>query len=155
MASTKVILTSLHGRLFGISADNHLVLNGRTIPAVDDGGAMVRVQGAPGTLNATGTLTAALMKSGIVTSTTAAAVTATPDTGTLIDGSFTGKSALAVNDSFDFNVIATGANAFTLSVGGGVAGITLVGNMVVASGSQGQFRARKTAANTFSIYRIA
>jgi len=109
-------------------------------------------QGDPGVLNATGTLTAAMMLAGIVTSTTAAAVTATPDTGALIDGS----SLFAVNDSFDFSVINTGGtNAFTISVGGGVAGITLVGNMAVAASSAGAFRVRKTAANTFTIYRIA
>jgi hypothetical protein len=78
-------------------------------------------------------------------------VTATPPTGTVLDAATT----LAVNESFDFSVINTGAsNAFTISVGGGVAGCTLVGNMVVALSSSGRFRVRKTAAATYTIYRI-
>jgi hypothetical protein len=110
------------------------------------------LQNDPIALNATGDLTAAMILGGIVTSTTAAAVTATPPTGTVLDAATT----LAINDSVDFSVINTGAtNAFTISVGGGVAGCTLVGNMVVALSSSGLFRARKTAAATYTIYRIA
>jgi hypothetical protein len=110
------------------------------------------LQNDPIALNATGDLTAAMILGGIVTSTTAAAVTATPPTGTVLDAGTT----LAINDSVDFAVINTGgANAFTISVGGGVAGCTLVGNMVVAASNSGLFRARKTAAATYTIYRIA
>jgi len=122
-----------------------------TDPAIGDNGNW-QPQGDPVALNATGNLTAAAMLNGLVTSTTAAAVTATPPTGTVLDAATT----LAVNESFDFSVINTGAsNAFTISVGGGVAGCTLVGNMVVALSSSGRFRARKTAASTYTIYRIA
>jgi hypothetical protein len=110
------------------------------------------LQNDPIALNATGDLTAAMILGGIVTSTTAAAVTATPPTGTVLDAA----TNLAINDSVDFSVINTGgANAFTISVGGGVAGCTLVGNMVVAASNSGLFRARKTAAATYTIYRIA
>jgi hypothetical protein len=110
------------------------------------------LQNDPIALDATGNLTAAMILGGIVTSTTAAAVTATPPTGTVLDAATT----LAINDSVDFSVINTGAtNAFTISVGGGVAGCTLVGNMAVAASSAGLFRARKTAAATYTIYRIA
>ena len=110
------------------------------------------LQNDPIALNATGDLTAAMILGGIVTSTTAAAVTATPPTGTVLDAGTT----LAINDSVDFSVINTGAtNAFTISVGGGIAGCTLQGNMVVALSSSGLFRARKTAAATYTIYRIA
>jgi hypothetical protein len=110
------------------------------------------LQNDPIALNATGDLTAAMILGGIVTSTTAAAVTATPPTGALLDAA----TSLAVNDSVDFAVINTGgANAFTISVGGGVAGCTLLGNMAVAASSSGLFRARKTAAATYTIYRIA
>lgn len=101
-----------------------------------------------GTLNATGTLTAALMLGGIVTSTTAAAVTATTDTAALIDAAGT----MAVGDSFEFTAVNTGgANAFTLSGG---TGVTLVGAAGVAASTSGTFRVVKTAATpTFSIYR--
>lgn len=121
-----------------------------TDPVVGTDGNWQR-QGDPTALNATGNLTVAMIMSGIVTSTTAAAVTATPPTGTLIDGA----TQFAIGDSLDFSVINTGgANAFTISVGGGVAGITLVGNMAVAASSSGRFRVRKTAAATFTIYRL-
>lgn len=106
-------------------------------------------QGNPGTLNATGTLTGALILSGIVTSTTAAAVAATLDTGTVMDtlGDFD------VGDSFDWSAIATGANAFTVTAA--ASGHTLVGSGVVATATSGRFRTRKTAALTFVTYRLS
>jgi hypothetical protein len=55
------------------------------------------------------------MLGGIVTSTTAAAVTATLDTGTLMETAFIALSRLAVSDYFEFSVIATGANGFTIA----------------------------------------
>jgi uncharacterized protein YaiE (UPF0345 family) len=105
-------------------------------------------QPTPGTLNATGTLTAALIQGGIVTSTTAAAVTATLDTGTVMDTS----ADLLVNDSFDWCAIATGANAFTVTAS---SGHTIVGSGVVATATSGHFRTRKTAANTYVTYRVS
>lgn len=104
-------------------------------------------QTTPGTLNATGALTTALVTTGIVTSTTAAAVAATLDTGTVMDAALT----MAVDDSFDWSVIATGANAFTVTA---AAGHTIVGTAVVATATTGRFRTRKTAANTFVTYRL-
>lgn len=107
-------------------------------------------QGTPGTLNATGTLTAALMLAGIVTSTTGAAVTATLDTAANLDTAV-GASA-PVNYSFDFSVINTGGtNAFTVAT---ATGWTLVGNMAVALSSSGRFRARKTGAGAWTLYRM-
>ena len=106
-----------------------------------------RLQGDPGVLNATGTLTAAMILSGIVTSTTAAGVTATLDTGTVLDAA----SEFAVGDSFDWSAIATGANAFTVTAS---TGHTIVGAGAVATVTSGAFRTRKTAANTFVTYRI-
>lgn len=102
----------------------------------------------PGVLNATGTLTAAMIQAGLVTSTTAAAVVATLDTGTVMDAAVD----LAINDSFDWSAIATGANSFTVTAS---AGHTIVGSGVVATVTSGHFRTRKTAANTFVTYRLA
>ena len=107
-----------------------------------------KVQGDPGELNATGALTAVMMQAGIVTSTTAAAVAATVPTGTVMDAAVD----LAINESFDWAVNATGANAFTVTA---ATDHTLVGNMVVASGSAGLFRTRKTAVGTFVTYSLA
>ncbi len=106
-------------------------------------------QGAPGTLNATGTLTAALIMGGIVTSTTGAGVTATLDTGTVMDGVID----LAIGDSFDWSAISTGGNTFTVTAA--ASGHTLVGSGAVATVTSGRFRTRKTAAATYITYRLA
>lgn len=106
-------------------------------------------QPTPGTLNATGTLTAALIMGGIVTSSTAAAVVATLDTGTVMDAA----SAFAIGDSFDWTAINTGgANAFTVTAS---TGHTIVGTAAVALSTSGRFRTVKTAAATFVTYRIS
>lgn len=107
-------------------------------------------QGTPGVLNATGTLTAAMILSGTVTSTTAAAVAGTLDTGAVMDTNIEG---MQIGQSFDWTVIATGANAFTVIAA--ASGHTVVGNMVVAAGSSGRFRTRKTAAATYVTYANA
>lgn len=117
-------------------------------PTVYKGGA-VTPQGTPGVLNATGALTAAMMFSGIVTSTTAAAVAGTVPTGTVMDQS---DESLQIGDAFDWSVIATGANAFTVTA---AAGHTLVGTAVVATLTSGRFRTHKTAAATYVTYRLS
>lgn len=106
-------------------------------------------QGTPATLNATGTLTAAQLATGIVTSTTAAAVAATLPLGTAMD---TANPLAVVNTSFDFSVIATGANAVTMTTN---TGWTLIGTMVVATVTSGHFRAVKTGVGTWTLYRIS
>jgi hypothetical protein len=105
-------------------------------------------QGDPGTLNATGTLTDTLIFGGIITSTTAAAVVATLDTGAIMDAA----GSFAVNDSFIWSAINTGSNAFTVTAA--ASGHTVVGAGAVAAGTSGRFMTRKTAANTFVTYRI-
>lgn len=106
----------------------------------------LRGQGAPGVLDATGTLTAAMIASGIVTS-AAAAVTATLDTGAIMDAAL----QMEIGESIDWSVIKVGANAFTVTAS---TGHTIVGVAAVAATSSGLFRTRKTAASTFVTYRI-
>lgn len=105
-------------------------------------------QPTPGVLNATGALTALLILGGIVTSTTGAAVAATLDTGTVMDTSAT----FAIGDSFDWSVINTGGNTFTVTA---AAGHTIVGVAAVVTVTSARFRTLKTAANTFITYRIS
>lgn len=148
MAATKDILTSIHGKRVGLSRDGKLVVNGRTAVSANDAGASAISQGTPAAVNATATLTAAELLTGIITSTTAAAVVGTLPTGTLLDAA----ADLAINEAFDWSVINTGAaNTFTVAAG---TGHTVVGNMVVALSTTGRFRSRKTAANTFVTYRL-
>jgi uncharacterized protein YaiE (UPF0345 family) len=118
-----------------------------TAPVISDSG-KYQSQGAPGVLNATGTLTAAMILSGIVTSTTAAAVTATLDTGAIVDAA----SEFAIGDSFDWSVINTGGNAFTVTAS---SGHTIVGTAAVATVTSAVWRTRKTAADTFVSYRLS
>ena len=106
------------------------------------------VSATPGALNATGTLTAALILGGIVTSSTASAVTATLDTGTVMDGAID----LAVGDAFQWSAINTGGtNAFTVTAS---TAHTLVGAGAVAANSSGLFITRKSAAATYITYRV-
>jgi hypothetical protein len=148
MPSTAKILTSLHGRRVGIDAKGNLVVEGRIVPSMDDSGALKQIQLTPAVANTTTTLTAAQLLTGIITSTTAAAVSGTLPTGTLLDAA----AGLDINEAFDWYVINTGAtNAFTVLAG---AGNTIVGAAVVALGTTGHFRSRKTATNTFVTYRI-
>lgn len=148
---SKNILTSIHGRRVGLSANGDLIVNGNNgngqVLASISTGAVVRPQGAPGALNATGALTAALILGGIVTSTTAAAVTATLPTGTVMDAAVN----IEVGDAIEWTAINTGSNAFTVTAADDH---TVVGAGAVAAGTSGRFLTRRTAANTFVTYRV-
>lgn len=105
-------------------------------------------QGDPVAVDATGAVSAAAIFGGIVTSTTAAAVTGTIPTGAVMDAA----AEFAIGDSIDWSVIVTGGtNAFTVA---GDTDHTIVGDAVVDAATSGLFRTRKTAANTFVTYRI-
>lgn len=152
MPATKEILTSLHGKRVGLSRrgplSGDLIVNGRTVPSMDDDGRIRLIQKAPATLNATGTLTAAQILAGIITSTTAAAVTATMPLGTALEAALD----LQVDEAVEFAVINTGGvNAFTLAAN---TGVTIIGNAVTSANNSHHYRLRKTALNTFVVYRI-
>lgn len=109
----------------------------------------LRGQGAPTALNATGDLTAAAIASGIVTSTTGSAVTATIPTGTVMEAAV----ELEIGESIDWSVINTGAtNAITVTAA--ASGHTVVGEGAVAAETSAVFRTRKSAASTYITYRV-
>lgn len=148
MAATAKVLTSVHGRRLGIDGKGRLVINGRVVPSSNDSGALKKTVTAPAAVNATATLTIAQLLSGIITSTTAAAVTGTLPTGTLADAA----GETEIDEGFEWAVINTGgANAFTVQAG---TDHTLVGSGTVAASSSARFVTRKTAANTFVTYRV-
>lgn len=121
-----------------------------TGPVITERESLFGYQGAPGALDATGTLTAALILGGLVTSSTAAAVTATLDTGAIMEAVID----MDVNDFFDWSAINTGgSNAFTVTAA--ASGHTVVGSGAVAANSAVRFRTRKTAFETFVTYRIS
>ena len=105
-------------------------------------------QGDPVAVNVTGAVSAAAIMGGIVTSSTAAAVAGTVPTGAVMDAA----SEIAVGDSFDWSVINTGPNTFTVTA---ASGHTIVGVAAVVTVTSGLFRTRKTAADTFVTYRLA
>lgn len=128
------------------------------------GGVRPVKQAAPAAKTVSATLTAAELLAGLVTGNqgAAAAATYTTPTGTEIETAFAALvpgGALANDDAFDFSVInisAVAAETITLAAG---VGVTLVGDMTMAAvavgdQSSGTFRCRRTAANTYSIYRL-
>lgn len=120
-----------------------------TGPVIVERANLESYQAAPGTLNATGTLTGALILGGIVTSTTAGAVTATLDTGAVMDAVINADA----NAAFEWTAINTGgANAFTVTAA--ASGHTVVGAGAVGANTSGRFLTRRTAADTWVTYRI-
>ena len=104
-------------------------------------------QGAPTTKNGAATLSGAELITGLL-SYTGAAATITLPTGTNIEGALT----WAGNDvSMDWFVINTGSGTCTI----GANGNTTLGALTVAASTSGHFRIRRTAANTFTVYRLA
>jgi hypothetical protein len=106
-------------------------------------------QGAPAAVNATATLTVANLKTGIITSTSAAATDMTLPTGTLTEGGFSG---VYTNMTFEWSVINTGPSLVRVLAG---TDHTIVGSGSVATGTSGRFASRRTAANTFVAYRLS
>lgn len=122
------------------------------------GATVLRQMPVPATATASATLTTTQVLNGVIHATPAAAVNYTLPTAAAIDALLLD---FAVGDAFEFvitNLSTTAANDITVLT---AAGWTLVGNMVVggapADGSEwgsGVFRARKTAANAYTLYRI-
>jgi hypothetical protein len=121
-------------------------------------------QGTPAAKTTTTTLTAAELLIGIITASQGAAGAAayTMPLGTDLEAAMVAAyPALAINSAFDFSVINISTNAaedVTMTTN---TGWTLVGNMVVESNTtnvnppHAMFRVRRTAASTFTLYRIA
>lgn len=105
-------------------------------------------QGAQTTKSAAATLTIAELLTGIIQYTGGSATLTLP-TGTLIEGGV--MAGLPVNTAFEFIVINTGSGPATLAT---ATGLTLVGSMVVTNGTSAAFRVRKTATNTYTVYRV-
>jgi hypothetical protein len=117
---------------------------------ISNGGTVIYNQPAPAAVDVTATLTVANLTAKIITSSTAAAVTMTLPTGTLMDGGFGG---LYNNMAFEWSVINTGAtNAVTVQGG---TGHTVVGSGTVAASNSGRFLSRRTGATTWVTYKLS
>jgi len=137
-----------------MSSDNEVMIRAGTFG---------RKQAAPVAMTTSATITVAALLNGIIIGTHAASGTQayTMPTGALIDAALT--SFVNINDSFDFHIInlsAADGDSITLTAS---TGVTIVGSAVVNSNefevsyyrNTGMFRVRKTAADTFVVYRIA
>lgn len=113
------------------------------------------VQPAPQTATATATLTTAQILGGILLGSPGSSAAAyTLPTGSDLDSAV---PSAKVNSSFDFsvtNVDGSGSGVITMTAG---TGWTIVGLATVAAtaGTTGRFRARRTAASTWTLYRLA
>lgn len=115
------------------------------------GEALLFVQGAPTSLTAGATATAAQLANGLFVFNGTAGNLVLP-TVALLEADV--SSATKVDAAFDFIVINADATTddVTLTVG---TGWTIVGNPIVAEATSAQFRARKTGEGTWTAYRIA
>jgi hypothetical protein len=110
------------------------------------GAALMPWQGAPTSKSGAATLSGTELATALLEY-TGSAQTITLPTGTDI------QSALpwvGNNNCFDWFVINTGSGTCTI----GANSNTTVGTLTVAAGASGWFRIRRTAANTFTVYRL-
>ena len=110
--------------------------------------AVLLVQGAPATVSAAGTLTAAQLLSGLVV------CSGTPGTQTLptvalLEAVLTNSK---VDSGFEVSFVNTAGSTLTLAVG---TGWTIVGTLTAATVTSALFRARKTGDGAWTLYRIA
>lgn len=125
-------------------------------------GLVVNKQGAPTAKTVSSTLTAAQVLAGIITVNQAGGATSAQQLPTVADLQAALPSDFTDNDSFDFSVINTSTvDAEDASITTNT-GWTLVGSMDIpaysAAGSlnsSGCFRARRTGAGAFTLYRLS
>lgn len=114
------------------------------------GEAVLFVQGAPTSLTAAATATAAQLANGLFVFNGTAGNLTLPTVALLEAGI---SSATKVDAAFDFFVVNTdAADAVTLAVG---TGWTIVGAAAVALSTSAHFRARKTGEGSWTAYRIS
>jgi hypothetical protein len=104
----------------------------------------------PTTKAVAATLTAAELATDIITL-TGTTYTITLPTGTALDTYYTGVPA--VNIGYDFHIVNTASGIITIAVG--ASGMTSVGLLTVAATVSAHFRLRRTAANTYILYRLS
>lgn len=118
--------------------------------AKEAGNTLYETRSAPATATGTATLSAATLLTGHLVATPTAAATYTLPTGTLLDAAMLGGNAPSTT-TFEFVITNQAAFAITIAAG---TGHTLSGSATVVASGFARFRFRKTAANTFSVYRV-
>ena len=139
-ATNVIIQAGASGAYYSVGVSPDISNNGNWQP-----------QGAPANIADGGSMaaTAANVLTGIITATPTASRDIQLPTGANLDLA----TEWAIGDSFDFSVITLAAFALTLTVN---TNVTIVGSAATAatSGASARFRCRKTAADTFVVYRI-
>ena len=113
---------------------------------------MYTVQGAPATLSAAGTITAAQVATRILVISGAGGAYTLPS-ATSLDGQFTTLTSGGgyTDYAFDFSIVNTGS-AMTLTLG---AGTTSAGSLSIAASTSASYRYRRTGVTTYVLYRLA
>lgn len=107
-------------------------------------------QGAPAVVSAAATLTAAQLLGRLISTVPVAAINLQLPTAAAMD---TATPNLPIGGAFDFSMINTSAGAFASTLTTNT-GWTLLGSMAVGQNISGSFRARKTAAGAWNLYRL-
>ena len=111
-------------------------------------GAVMPYAPAPAAISAATTLTNANIQGQII-SATGTTYTITMPLGTTLE---TLATWAATNISYDFYVINTASGTVTMAVN---TGVTSLGGLTIATGVSAHFRIRRTATNTFVLYRLS
>jgi hypothetical protein len=111
-------------------------------------GAQVVWAPAPASISTTATLTNANIQGQII-NTTGTSYTVTMPLGTTLE---TLVPWATTNLGYDFTVINTASGTITMAVN---TGVTSLGGLTIATGVSAQFRIRRTAADTFILYRLS
>jgi|GEM_PF-3144960 len=112
-------------------------------------GPVVQYTPAPAALSSTATLTNANIQAQIISATGAAPYTLTMPLGSTLESL---ASWTAVNLGYDFYVINTASGTVTMATN---TNVTSLGALGVTAGTSAHFRIRRTAANTFVLYRLS
>ena len=103
---------------------------------------------APASISTTATLTNANIQGQII-NTTGTSYTVTMPLGSTLE---TLVSWATTDLGYNFTVISTASGTITMAVN---TGVTSLGALTIATGTSAQFRIRRTAANTFILYRMS
>jgi len=150
--SYTVILGSYTGSGLPLSGgvNNYVVLSdgsGNVKMTYNATGVGFYVQSTVTTKSAAATLTGAEVLTQIL-STTGTSYTVTMPTGTAMD---TATGGMAVDSAFDFTVINAASGTITMATN---TNFNNVGSLSVPTGTSASYKIRKTAANTFVMYRM-
>jgi len=132
---------------FGTAAITRLTVD-TTGNAQFSTGAVMQYAPAPAAISAAATLTNADIKGQII-SATGTTYTITMPLGTTME---TLATWATTNISYDFYVVNTASGIITMAVN---TGVTSLGSLTVAIAASAHFRIRRTAANTFVLYRLS